>query len=586
MDARENLMIRYEDFETAIGFNWYEIDPNLQQLMQRLLDPADLQWCEPELRAVGALCGGPVAARAEVTDKHSPELVKFDRWGEPLDEVVHHPGAIDTKRDVWNAGISGPHLRQQATKNGRAYPPVLTTTCNYLLSQAETGMLCAVGMTGGVILLVERFATQETKDLFLPRLTASNFDEAWDGAMFMTEKTGGSDLSTVTTTARQDGERWLLNGSKWFCSNVDAKAIATLARPDGAPPGLRGMALFLVPKLRRDGSRNGIRIHRVKDKLGTRAVPTAEVDFVDAEAVLLSGGAPATDGRGINRMMEMVNESRLGVATMGLGIMRRSFLEAAIFAAHRSAFGTLLQDLPLVRETLVEMIVEVEAAAALVFAASAANDSPLSRLLVPLAKLRATRRGVELASQAVEMHGGNGYIENWPVARQLRDAQSHTIWEGTENIICLDILRALRGEQVLGAAFESLEAGVRSGAALLDPVRKTLARGLEDVRNALQFLSRADRNLAQLRARRFCTFLADVVQGILLLEEAQWELERHGGARKALVAHLFAETHLRIPVSRGITSTDRSAFDFFYPLTRYEAIEPASVEAVLHSANG
>lgn len=578
-------MIRYEDFETAVGSNWYEIDPNLQQLMQRLLDPADLQWCEPELKAVGALCGGPVAARAEVTDKHSPELVKFDRWGEPLDEIVHHPGAIDTKRDVWHAGISGPHLRQQAAKHGRKFPPLLTTTCNYLLSQAETGMLCAVGMTSGVIGLVERFATQETKDQFLPRLTASNFDDAWDGAMFMTEKTGGSDLSTVTTTARQDGERWLLNGSKWFCSNVDAKAIATLARPEGAAEGLRGVALYLVPKLRRDGSRNGIRIHRVKDKLGTRAVPTAEVDFVDAEAVLLSGGAPATDGRGINRMMEMVTESRLGVATMGLGIMRRSFLEAAIFAAHRSAFGTLLQDLPLVRETLVEMVVEVEAAAALVFAAAASGDA-LSRLLVPLAKLRATRRGVELASQAVEMHGGNGYIENWPVARQLRDAQSHTIWEGTENIICLDILRALRSEQVLGAAFESFAARTRSGAALLDPIRQTLARGLDDVRNALQFLSRADRTLAQLRARRFSTFLADVVQGILLLEEAQWELDHGGSARKALVAHLFTEAHLRTPAARGITSTDRSAIDFFHPLTRYETIEPASVEAVLRGVNG
>jgi alkylation response protein AidB-like acyl-CoA dehydrogenase len=575
-------MIRYDAFDSAIGLNWYDADRNLQQIMQRVLDPTDLEWCEPELVKIGALCGGPIAARAEVTDKHPPELVKFDRWGEPLDTIVHHPGALATKRDVWEAGISGPRLRQEAARRGRRYPAAMVTALNYLLSQAETGMLCAVGMTNGVIGLVQRFAAPAVQDVFLPRLTAADFDDAWDGAMFMTEKTGGSDLSTITTTARQDGERWLLNGPKWFCSNVDAGAIATLARPEGAADGLKGVALFLVPKYRRDGSRNGISIRRLKDKLGTRAVPTAEVDFVDAEAFLLAGGGHATDGRGINRMMEMVTDSRHGIAVMGLGIMRRSFLEAAIFAAHRSAFGRRIEELPLVRETLVSMVVELEAAAALVFAATA-EDTALSRLLVPVAKLRATRRGVELASQAVEIHGGNGYIENWPVARQLRDAQCHTIWEGTENIICLDILRAFRNEQVLGAAFSALEGRARSTSPLLDSVRQSVMLGVNEVREALAFLSGADRDLVQLRARSFGNYLADVVQGALLLTEAEWELRHRGSARKALVAHLFAEAHLRQPAVRGITSGARIALDFFSPLTRYEDIEPARVEATLRA---
>jgi hypothetical protein len=573
-------MIHYEDFESAIGLNWYEIDPNLQQLAQRRLDPIDLEWCAPELRRAGALCGGLVAARAEVTDKHPPELVKFDRWGEPVDTIMHHPGALATKRDVWEAGISGPRLRREAAKRGRRYPATMTAALNYLLSQAETGMLCAVGMTSGVIGLVQRFGSPDVQSLFLPHLTAERFDDAWDGSMFMTEKTGGSDLSTLTTTALPDGDRWLLNGSKWFCSNVDGSAIATLARPEGAADGLKGIALFLVPKTRRDGSHNGISIRRVKDKLGTRAVPTAEVDLIDAEAFLLSGGAPAGDGRGINRMMEMVNDSRHGVAVMGLGIMRRCFLEAAIFAAHRTAFGKCIQDLPMVRETLVSMVVEVEAAAALVFAATA-DDSPLSRLLVPLAKLRATRRAVELASQAVEMHGGNGYIENWPVARQLRDAQCHTIWEGTENIICLDVLRALRSEQVLGAAFDVLDARTRTSGALLDPLRTTVNRGVQQVREALAFLARSERDLAQLRARRFCHYFADVVQGALLLEEAEWQLRQSGDARKAMVAHVFTDIHLRAPGHLALTSTDRSALDLFHPLTRYERVEPETAEVML-----
>ncbi len=580
-------MIEYGEFDSAIGLNWYEIDPNLRQMAHRRLEPADLKWCEPELVRVGALVGGPIAERAEITDKNPPQLLTFDRWGERIDEVRHHPTALATKHDAWMAGISGPRLRNEAARLRRPYPPMMTAALNYLLSQAETGMLCAIGMTSGVLGLVSRYAPKHLRDEFVRHLTAEDFDDAWDGAMFMTEKTGGSDLGTLTTTARQDGERWLLNGSKWFCSNVDASAIVTLARPEGASEGLKGVALFLVPRNRLDGRPNGIHIRRLKDKLGTRAVPTAEVDFVDAEAYLMAGedAGPdaARDGRGINRMMEMVNDSRHGVSVMGLGIMRRAFLEAAIFAARRTAFGRVLQDLPMMRETLVGMVVELEAAAALVFEATA-GDGALARMLVPLAKFRATRRGVELASQAVEVHGGNGYIENWPVARQLRDAQCHTIWEGTENIICLDVLRALRNEQVVKMLFGRLEAGLSVSAPALDASREAVASALSEVREALQFLSRAERDIAELRARSFTAYLTDVAQAALLLEEAEWELKNRASARKAVVAELFIRSHLTNRRLRGITSNERVALDLFEPLTRYGEIEPSRAAAALRTA--
>jgi len=225
-------------------------------------------------------------------------------------------------------------------------------------------------------------------------------------------------------------------------------------------------------------------------------------------------------------------------------------------------------------------VVELEAAAALVFAA-AHDEGAVARLLTPIAKLRVSRRGIEMASQAVETHGGNGYIENWPVARQLRDAQCHTIWEGTENVICLDILRGFRDEQVLQAVFSALEARTHRTSAMLDPVRESIARSLSEVREALKFLSRAERDLAQLRARSFANYLADVTQAALLLEEAEWELKHRGSARKAIVAHLFAESHLRERPARGVTSTDRTALDFFEPLTRYGDIAPARIEASL-----
>jgi alkylation response protein AidB-like acyl-CoA dehydrogenase len=577
-------MINYAELQSAIGLNWYEIDPNLQDIMRRRLEAADLEWCEPELTRIGALIGGPIAARAEVTDKNPPQLVKYDRWGESLDEIVHHPGAMATKRDLWMAGVSGPRLRREAARRGRRYPVAMGLALQYMLSQAETGMLCATGMTSGVVMLVGRYAPPGLREEWLSHLQAEDFDEAWDGAMFLTERTGGSDLGTLTTVAQPDGERWILNGSKWFCSNVDASAIVTLARPEGSPAGIKGIGLFLVPKWRRDGRRNGISIRRLKDKLGTRAVPTAEADFVDAEAYLLAADSPgangARDGRGINRMMEMVNESREGVALMGLGIMRRCFLESAIFAAHRTAFGRLLKDQPLMRETLVGMTVELEAAAALVFAAGA-GEGAVARLLAPVAKLRASRRGVELAVQAVEVHGGNGYVETWPVVRQLRDAQCHTIWEGTENIICLDIIRALRSEQVVKAMLGRLEASLAVSAPSLGPAREAVAQSLSEVGEILRFLSRSERELAQLRARAFGNYLADVAQAALLLEEADWELKNRGSARKAIVASLFVKSHLGCAPARGIMSNDRTALALFEPLIGYGEIEPERAQAAL-----
>ena len=221
-----------------------------------------------------------------------------------------------------------------------------------------------------------------------------------------------------------------------------------LAKPDGAPDGIRGIAPFLVLRERRDGSRNGVRIRRLKDKLGTKAVASAEVEFVDAEAFLLApGGGAATpsdgragDGRGLARMMELTNGARLGIAMMGLGCARRALVESLCYAQAREAFGSELVHHPLMQRKLAELIVEVEAAQALVFDGYL---GPRLRIGAPLIKLRAARLGITAASDAIEIHGGNGYIEQWPVARLLRDAQVNTVWEGPDNILCLDVRRAI-----------------------------------------------------------------------------------------------------------------------------------------------
>ncbi len=578
--------IDYSSFESAIGLNWYLIDPNLRDIADRYIGAEDREWAEETLVRWGELCGGPLARRAEVIDRNPPRLERYDAWGNEVCTIVHHPDAIESKRDIWNEGPQGLSARR-----GKPIPTVLGSAFTYLLSQCDTGMVCATGMTSGVELLVSRWGSPEIKERVLPHLQSPTFDGSWDGAMFMTEIRGGSDLGTSETVARRDGDRWLLNGSKWFCSNVDAKAIATLARPEGAEAGVRGLALFLVPAERADGTRNGIRIKRLKDKLGTRSVPTAEVDFIDAEAYILSNPNrdAGSEARGLNRMMSMVNGSRLGVATMGLGIMRRSFLEAAIYAAHRTAFGRRLDELPMVQETLVQMVVALEGASAMVFEAAslagATGDEKgrrLYRILVPLAKFRGARGGLELASQAVEILGGNGYVETWPTARQLRDAQCHTIWEGTENIICLDVLRSMAKENAHDALLDRVDralAGVEHPA--LAQLKDAVLQARRDAQEMILFLARADADLRQLHARRVTSFLSDLTQASLLLEAAQEEMRKTGSARKAAVARFFIRDRLlaaRSGPMRAI-SDDRSVLDLFAPITRYQPLPPEALPA-------
>jgi acyl-CoA dehydrogenase len=577
------MTIRYDDMEQAIGLNWYLVDPNLALQMDRHVDPADREWVDQKLRAMGELIGGPVARNAEITDRHPAELVRWDREGNEINQVVHHPTALETKRLLWKSDFL--HLRwsDDATRRGRPVPPPLLLAYSYLLSQAETGMLCSIGMTTGVLRLIERYGDAAARDLFGPRLRQNDFDRGWDGSMYLTERAGGSDLGATETTARLVDGTWRLDGFKWFCSNVDGRAIVTLARPEGAPAGIKGLALFAVPRFFPDGHPNGVHIRRIKEKLGTRAVPTGEIDLRGAVGFLLAGGEVARDGRGINRMMEFVNESRLAVAAMGAGIMRRSFLEAAIRATHRRAFGRAIADHGMVREQLIDLMVESEAAAAMLFRIGGrlpgsgdaiGEGDRLARILVPLTKMRCTRGGVESASAALEVFGGNGYIENFPLARQLRDAQCHTLWEGTENILALDMLRATAREQAHTALLALIgEAVERAEHPLLAKTRDSVAGAKARLAENLARLAAATPEVAALRARLLANDAADAVQAAILLEEAAWELAARGSARKSVVAAWFARRHLE-PRGRWHPGNEGIALELFEPLVRYEAIAP------------
>jgi len=591
----------YAEFEQAIGLDWYEMDPNLRLLLDRLLpNRDDRAFAEEIVARYGDLVGRTVAARAEVTDKHGPRLDRYNRWGEDVGVVTHHPSWLENKADLVRAGFAG----GLQAHSGRSVPAVVTAATSYLVSQAETAVYCALGMTGGAADIVERYGPAEIRSEFLRRLVSLDPDQSWEGGMFLTERQGGSDVGANTTRAVQDGAEWRLFGDKHFCSNVDADVFIVLARPEGAPSGSRGLATFIVPRHLPDGRANGFNVKRLKPKLGTVGVPTGEVTLDGAQA-WLAGPQPRTgddpapaaadaarDGKGINRMMEMVNGSRFGVALMGLGIHRRSFLEAAIYAGRREQFGKRIDAYPLVRETLVDLLVDLETGLALTFecaAAARSADSPeegarLRRIAIPLAKLRCCRVALESASTALEVFGGNGYMEDWPMARQLRDAQCHTIWEGTENICAIDVRRAMKADAAHEAVLDRIDRAVKiaeEGATgeVLAPAVQAVRAAREDVAEACRHVLGAPEDLALLQLRRLAYLMADTLEGALACEEAAWSLASNGDARKAAVARRFVTRRLVTEPLRGITSGDRTVIDLFEPIVRYGEIEPAEVLA-------
>src|ERR1700756_3191651 len=526
---------RTENYRGAVGLNWYETDPTLQLTMAYYLQPDELAVAEPHLSRMGALMGGPVARWAEQTDRNPPRLERYDRWGHDISQVVQPTSFTESKTAVLAAQKA---LKDDARRAG-VNPTLPLYAANYLLDQADIGMGCALGTGGGMVKsLVAAYAPADVRDHVLAKFASGE----WEGetAQLLTERAGGSDLGALETTARRDnGENegaWLLNGFKWFASNCDGQVFVVLAKPEGAPDSGRGVANFLVLRTRRDGSRNAIRIRRLKDKLGTRSVASGEVEFVDAEAFLLSGEPSAetgpADGKGLGRMMELTNAARLGIALFALGNARRALVESLCYARQRQAFGDTLLDKPLMRRKLAEMIVDVEAAQALVFDGTgfANHRQPRAvrqRIAVPVTKLKVCRLGITAASDAIEIHGGNGYIETWPVARLLRDAQVNTIWEGPDNILCLDVRRGIEQSR----AHETLLARLRDAISVSDdtgdagaPTRLVAGR-VEDLDAAITAWAKLDSGVAEARLFPLAQFMGDVYAGALLVEHAAWERE-------------------------------------------------------------
>ena len=399
----------------------------------------------PVLAGFGARLGsGEMRQAGADAMRFVPELLQYDRGGRRLDEVRYHPAYHQLMAEGLSAGYAA------CPWEGDAGGHVTHAALVYLQSQVEPGVACPMTMTYAAIPTL----SGALADRWRPRLMSRNYDrtacpaDRKTGAtmgMAMTEKQGGSDLRSNSTRAAPDGEGFRLTGHKWFCSAPMSDAFLTLAQAPG------GLSCFLVPRWLPDGTRNAIRLMRLKDKLGNRANASAEIEYHGAWAEILG-----SEGDGVRQIIRMVHHTRLDTAMAPAGLMRAALAEAHWWCEGRTVFQRKLIDQPLMRAVLADLALDWEAATALGLRVAAAfgqaEEAPFARIAVALAKYLNNKRCPNVIYEAMECLGGMGYTEDTPMPMLYREAPLNSIWEGSGNVICLDILRTLARDPDSAAA--------------------------------------------------------------------------------------------------------------------------------------
>ena len=537
------------------GQNFYDIDHSLQGLLKLYL-PQDLRAkLEPHYRRLGELAGTALAALARTSDRHSPKLHARDAFGRDADRIEFHPAYREMERLGYGEfGIHCMSRRAGVFGLDQPVPPVAKYVFQYLFAQAEFGLMCPISATETTALPIERYGDEALKKRAIPRLLSQDMTVLMKGAQFMTEKSGGSDVSGIELSARLEGGEWRLYGDKWFCSCADADVALLLARPEGALPGNSGLALFALPRVRPDGTRNRYRIVRLKDKLGARSMASGEIVFEGALAWPLGavGGVGEGAHNGLKMMMDQVSMSRLSHGVRAASMMRRCVNEAFAVARHRRAFGGLLINKPMVRRQLMKLMVPTEQALSVaLFAATQleqgergdADAESCARILTPLLKFRTARDNIRVATGAMEMRGGNGYIEDFVNARLVRDAHLGVLWEGTSNINAIDVLRrAVAGSAAHKPLAAELHVLLDDAAAMGEGFQTSLH---DTVDQAFGFAERVASAGDEPSQRRAASALYHATSAVLMACEGARLGQMGGDARRLVFARMVLDHRLR-----------------------------------------
>jgi alkylation response protein AidB-like acyl-CoA dehydrogenase len=523
--------------------NQYEDDFALRSYLARAL-PADvLAEITVGLKHMGERAGRELY-RLQLADRESePVLTQWDAWGNRIDRIEFTPVWKRAERIAAEQGLIATAYERKHGAFSRVHQFALV----YLFTPSTDLYSCPLAMTDGAARALLAARNDRLTERALPHLTSRDPRRFWTSGQWMTEAAGGSDVGLTETAARQENGTWRLYGRKWFTSAIASQMALTLARPEGNPPGGRGLALFYVETRDAQDRPNRIVVNRLKDKLGTRKVPTAELTLDGTPAELVAG-----TGDGVKNIAPMLNVTRTWNSMSACALMRRGLALARDFAGKRVAFGAPLAEKPLHLDTLAGLQAEFLGAFHLTFfvvellgrseaGQASEQHEQLLRLMTPVAKLLTGRQAVQVLAETIESFGGAGYVEDTGLPVLLRDAQVLPIWEGTTNVLSLDTLRAVEAAGSL--AVLKREAGfILQGVRDADLV-KISARVEKSLEQAEAWLAQAAKSGAadmEAGARRFAMTIGRAMELALLARHAQWSLEHEQDRRALAGARRFA----------------------------------------------
>ncbi|MCO5142521.1 MAG: acyl-CoA dehydrogenase family protein [Oligoflexia bacterium] len=509
--------------------NQFSSDSLLQDTMARLLPPDLVQEIALDLARFGERAATDIYQHSLEAERQEPELVSYDPWGRRIDQIKVSPSWDKLKDISAEEGLIAIGYERKQKEFSRLYQFAKL----YLFHSSSAFFSCPLAMTDGAARAIELYGDKNLKERAFKNLTSRDPRKFWTSGQWMTERTGGSDVSESATIAKKTAsDKYHLFGTKSFTSATTSEMAMTLARIEGDQnPGSRGLSLFYLELRDQKANLQNIKVNRLKDKLGTRALPTAELDLVGTPAVLVGG-----EGGGVKKISSLFNITRMYNAICSLSATRRALVLALDYAKKRKAFSASIIEHALHRETLAECITEFEGSFVLTFelirllgreecGLATEEDKAILRLLTPIAKLYTAKVAVAVTSEVVECFGGAGYIEDVGIAKYLRDAQVFSIWEGTTNVLSLDVLRAIEKENALMPFMIDMKkriAGLLSISELQKPIA-SIQDSLSKLEAYLRTAMTQDRDYTLASSRAFSYTLARIYTACLLAEKAAIE---------------------------------------------------------------
>jgi putative acyl-CoA dehydrogenase len=513
--------------------NQYEVDTPFQEVLARYLPEPLHKELTPQLDRLGERTITDIWDMGQSAENNPPRLVQYEPWGRRVDRVEVDPGWLGLGAVAAEEGlISIPHTLPHGS-----FSRLVQFAKLYLYHPSSMVYTCPVAMSDGAARLLELYGSDEIKERALPHLLSNDPDFAWTSGQWMTETTGGSDLSRLETVARKDGDNYRLYGNKYYCSAATSQMAIALARIEDASgntvQGSRGLSTFYLETGINTDQINNMSIGRLKDKMGSRALPSAEITLEGTAAKLVG-----KEGAGVRQIATLFNLTRVQNGLAAVSDMRRMISFVRDYGTRREAFGERLVDLPLFAEVLAQMETEVLGSLQFVFylgsllgkeesGEASAQDTAIVRILMPLAKLYTAKQATALATEGIEAMGAATYMEDTALPRLYRDALAYSIWEGTTNVLCLDTLRAIVREGALEPFLATVTQ--RTEATTMDTLtteRNIVLAGIKESQTYIEMALGAGQQRAEASGREIAFALTHLATASLLLEHAQWAFER------------------------------------------------------------